>query len=61
MTKRLVLDGDGNIMNAIVIEPAEVDEWCAATGCLLAPVGVNGEIGGTYSNGVYTPPPEPEE
>ena len=56
MGRRLVIDSDGKVDNTIVIEPEAVDEWCRGTGCILAPAGVDGEIGGTYSDGVYTAP-----
>ena len=53
---RLVLDADGNIINRIVFD---TEGTYPATN--LAPSGVDGAIGGTYIDGVYTAPPEPED
>ena len=50
---RLLIDVDGNIVNRIMLEPdAEYDP----SPLIVLPEGVDGEIGGTYINGVYTPP-----
>ena len=50
----LLLDSDGLIVNRIMLEPdAEYDPLPL----ILAPEGVDGEMGGTYIDGVYTPPP----
>ena len=54
---RLLLDSEGNIVNRILLEPdAEYDP----APLIVAPVDVDGAIGGTYINGVYTPPLESE-
>ena len=58
MAVRLLLDDAGTIVNRILLEP---DALYNPTPYILAPDEVDGEIGGTYIDGVYTPPPEPEE
>ena len=50
---RLVLDDAGNIVNRIMLEPFAAYDPAPF---VVAPEGVDGEIGGTYLNGVYTPP-----
>ena len=50
---RLLLDSDGNIVNRIMLEPdAEYDP----SPLIVAPEEIDGQIGGTYINDVYTPP-----
>ena len=50
---RLLLDSEGNIVNRIMLEPNAVYD---PSPLIVAPDGVDGDIGGTYINGVYTPP-----
>ena len=52
---RLLVDADGLIVNRIMIEPDAVFD---PSPLIVAPDGVDGYIGGTYIDGVYTPPPE---
>ena len=58
MAVRLLIDHEGNVVNRILLE---FDAVYDSTPYALAPAGVDGKIGGTYINGVYTAPPEPEE
>lgn len=53
---RLLLDNEGNIVNRIMLEP---DVEYDPSPLIVAPEGVDGEMGGTYINGVYTPPIKP--
>ena len=55
---RLLIDVDGNIVNRILLESDAVYD---PSPLIIAPEGVDGNIGGTYIGGVYTPPSEPEE
>ena len=50
---RLLLDSDGLVVNRILLEPDVVYD---PSPYILAPEGIDGEIGGTYLNGVYSPP-----
>ena len=54
---RLLLDSAGNIVNRILLEPDAVYD---PSPFIVAPEDVDGEIGGTFINGVYTPPLETE-
>lgn len=52
-----LVDGSGTIVNRIVASA----EWTPPTGLLvMAEADTFYEIGGTYRDGVYTPPPRPE-
>ena len=52
---RLLLDVDGRIVNRIMLEPdADYDP----SPFIVAPEEAEGEIGGTYIEGAYTPPSE---
>ena len=55
---RLLLDNEGNVINRILLEP---DAAYDPSPFIMAPEEVDGEIGGTYIGGVYTPPLEPDE
>ena len=57
----LVIDGDGNVVNRIVTNEGTPDDWVPGPGLTLLDRSIEGDIGGTYIDGVYTPPPEPEE
>ena len=57
MAIRLLLDEQGNIVNRIMLEPDVVYD---PSPLIVAPEGVDGDIGGTYIDGVYTPPLEPD-
>ena len=52
MAIRLLLDSDGLVVNRILLEPGV--EYNPSP-LVLAPEGVDGEIGGIYINGVYSP------
>ena len=54
---RLLLDNEGNVINRILLEPDAIYD---PSPLIVGPEEVDGEIGGTYINGVYTPPPEPD-
>ena len=54
---RLLLDEEGNIVNRIVYDTEAMYD---PSPLILTPEGVDGDIGGTYIDGVYTPPPEDE-
>ena len=55
---RLVIDSEGNIVNRILLDSSLTD-WSPGEGLTLVPANIDGDIGGTYINGVYTPPPDP--
>lgn len=57
----LVIDTEGNVVNIVVTGPETPDDWSPGPGLTLLPHSQQGAIGGTYINGVYTAPPEPEE
>ena len=60
-TIHLVTDAEGLIVNRIVLDENTPRNWTPGPGLTLLPHSVQGAIGGTYIDGVYTPPPEPEE
>lgn len=45
----------GKVVNLIVVDPANIPEWCADWPTAEGPDAV---IGATYSNGVFTRPSE---
>ena len=53
MATRLLLDNLGNVVNRILLYSKDTYD---PSPLILAPKNVDGEIGGTYINGVYTPP-----
>ena len=61
MATRIITNADGLIVNRIVIDETTLHDWHPGFGLTLQSAGVDGAIGGTYVNGVYTPPPEPDE
>ena len=61
MNNRTVTNTDGLIVNRIVVDETTPDDWHPGPGLTLRPPDVDGAIGGTYINGLYTPPPEPAE
>ena len=57
----VITNSDGLVVNRIVVDDTTPTDWHPGPGLTLQPAGVDGAIGGTYINGVYTAPPEPEE
>ena len=60
-TEHLVTNGAGRIVNRIVCDETTPADWHPGPGLTLHPPEVQGSIGGSIINGVYTPPPEPED
>ena len=50
---RLVVDASGNIVNRILLAPGALYDPSPYT---LAPTSIDGEVGGRYIDGAYTPP-----
>ena len=57
---QLVINDDGLVVNRIVTDETTPNDFNPGPGLTMLPHTVEGVIGGTYKNGVYTPP-EPEE
>ena len=60
-TVNCVTNVDGLIVNRIVVDETTPADWHPGPGLTLQPASVDGAIGGTIIDGVYTPPPEPDE
>ena len=58
---RLVYEvATGAVSNRILVDEAfDYVQWSLGDGLALAPASVQGAIGGTYIDGVYTAPPKP--
>ncbi|MCD9821216.1 hypothetical protein [Bradyrhizobium japonicum] len=57
MTTLAVIDSTGTIVNRVVIEG---DAWTPPEGCTtVEETDTPFAIGGTYIDGIYTPPPSP--
>ena len=54
MAIRLLLDSEGLIVNRILLEPDAIYD---PSPLIIAPEEIDGDIGGTYIDGIYTPPP----
>lgn len=60
-TNHIVTDNSGLIVNRIVKDENTPSDWSPGTGLTVWPETIEGAIGGSYIDGVYTPPAEPEE
>lgn len=59
--KCLVVNSEGLVVNLIVCDENTPDDFSPGSGLTLVKNTVDGAIGGSYIDGVYTPPSEPEE
>ena len=57
----IVVEIDGLIVNRIVCSEETPNDWAPGEGLAMHVDNVGWAIGGTYKDGVYTPPPEPKE
>lgn len=57
----IVVNPAGLIINRIVCGPETPENWAPGLDLTMHKETTPMAIGGTYINGVYTPPPEPEE
>ena len=57
----LVVNSDGLVVTRIVTGPDTPDDWNPGVGLTLLDHSIVGDVDGTYINGVYTAPPEPED
>lgn len=57
----IVVDVDGLIVNRIVCSEDTPEDWTPGPGLTMHKESSPMAIGGTYVNGAYTSPPEPED
>ena len=58
----LIVNESGLIVNRIVYDDELTPpDWHPGEGLTMLDKSIDGAIGGSYINGVYTPPPEPKE
>ena len=60
MSIRLVTNDAGLVVNVVAVDAATPADWHPGPGLTLLPEEVTGAIGGTYIDGRYTPPPDPD-